>query len=158
MLTWELTPKLNSCIIPSVPNFKINTPIFCCPLFSENYLNPQAKPVYSTMVVEEFQIYGVEITGKYICESKNRICSFLPMPPNKTLPQVFIISPQADRNYPFLVSRLFWRSIFPQQKGGEEYGVEKITKIKPARVLVTIFDEFHHLCNLYILAFCFVVP
>ena len=29
------------------------------------------KPVYSTMVVEKFQIYAVKITGKYICESKN---------------------------------------------------------------------------------------
>ena len=37
------------------------------------------KPVYSTMVVEKFQIYVVTITGKYICESKNWICLFLLM-------------------------------------------------------------------------------
>ena len=28
-------------------------------------------PVYSTMIAEKFQIYSVEITGKYISESKN---------------------------------------------------------------------------------------
>ena len=26
-----------------IPYFKINAPIFCCPLFSENYLNPQVR-------------------------------------------------------------------------------------------------------------------
>ena len=51
------------------------------------------KPVYSTMVAEKFQIYDVKITGKYIYESKNWICSFLLMSPSKTLPQVFIITP-----------------------------------------------------------------
>ena len=35
---------------------------------------------------------------------------------------------------------------------------EKMTKIKLARVLVTTFDKFNHLCNLYIVGFCFVVP
>ena len=29
----------------------------------------------------------------------------------------------------------------------EDYGAEKITKIKLARVLVTSFDEFHYLSN-----------
>ena len=26
-----------------IPQFKINAPIFCCPLFSENYLNPKVR-------------------------------------------------------------------------------------------------------------------
>ena len=46
----------------------------------------------------------------------------------------------------------------PAERGmGEDYGVEKITKIKPSRALVASFDKFHHLCNLYIFGFCFVV-
>ena len=32
--------------------------------------------------------------------------------------------------------------------GGFGYKVEKITKTKSARVLVTSFDKFHNLCNL----------
>ena len=41
--------------------------------------------------------------------------------------------------------------------GGEDYGVEKIAKIKPKKLLVTSSDKFHHLCNLYINGSCFVV-
>ena len=40
----------------------------------------------------------------------------------------------------------------------EDYGAEKITKIKLARVLVTSFDKFYHFCNHYIFGFCSVVP
>ena len=50
---------------------------------------------------------------------------------------------------------------FPQQRErwGEDYGVEKFTKIKPTRrVLVTSFYKFHHLCNLNIFGFCFAMP
>ena len=61
------------------------------------------------------------------------------------------ITPQAEGNYPFLLNSVFWRSIFSTvERGEEEYGVEKNTKIKPMRVLVTNFDKFHHICNLYI--------
>ena len=34
------------------------------------------KPAYSTMIAEKFQTYIFKITGKYIRESKNLICSF----------------------------------------------------------------------------------
>ena len=78
------------------------------------------------------------------------------MPSRKILPQVFIINTQAEGNHPFLPSSVFLRSIFsPAERG--DYGVEKITKIKPTRVLVTGFDKFHHLCNLNVFGFCFVV-
>ena len=50
------------------------------------------------------------------------------MPPSKTLPQVFIIIPQADRNCP--ISRTaFSEDIFSwAERGAEGYVVEKITK------------------------------
>ena len=32
-----------------------------------------------------------------------------------------------------------------------------MTKIKPARVLVTNLDKFHHLCNVYLIGFCFIL-
>ena len=144
------------------------------------------------MVVEKFQIDRAKITGKYICKSKNWICSFLLMPTSKTLPQAFIIIPNSEGNCSFLLNSVFWRSIFSPaergvgcvyvclcvcvcvcvcvgvgRRGGERWGrgeverggrerrgrgfgykVEKITKIKSARVLVTSFDKFHNLCNL----------
>ena len=71
------------------------------------------------MIAEKFQICSFKITGKYICESKNWIYSFLLMPKSKTLPQIFIIIPQTEGNCLFLPNSIFWRY----------YGVEKITKI-----------------------------
>ena len=40
--------------------------------------------------------------------------------------------------------------VFSSLEREEDYGAEKMTKIKFARVLVTSFDKFYH--------FCFVVP
>ena len=69
------------------------------------------------MVVEKFQIYGVKITGKYLCESKKWICSFLLMPPSKTLPQVFIIPWQMEIVH--IPQKAFFENLlFPKQKGG----------------------------------------
>ena len=90
------------------------------------------------------------------------------MPSSKTLPQVFIIIPQADINFPFLPNSIFWRYFFLSRKrggggerdgeGGEDEVFEKITKInKGIGVLVTIFDKFYRLCNLYSFALSFLV-
>ena len=155
--------------------FKINPPIFCCPLFSKNYLNPQARinkmvnkhtvdyhPSPSQLISrihtliflwtpkgfispesflnfflnlyippwlwKSFKVIVLRLL-QYICESKNWICSFLIMPPSKTLSQVFIIILQPDGNCPFLPNSVFWRYFFLRRKGGEDYGVERITKI-----------------------------
>ena len=72
------------------------------------------------MVAERFQIYDAKITGNYICESKNSICSFLLIPQSKTLPQVIIITPppHAEGKFPFLPNNIFWRSIFSRAERG----------------------------------------
>ena len=84
----------------------------------------------------------------------NWICSFLLMPRSKTLPQLFIIILQADVNCSFLPNSVFWRYFFLSRKWGEDYGVDKNTKISNG-----IGHKFHkfHLCNLYILGLCFAV-
>ena len=41
--------------------------IYLSRIFPEFFL----KPVYPTMIAEKYQIYGVKITERYICESKN---------------------------------------------------------------------------------------
>ena len=66
---------------------------------------------------------------QYIYESKNWTCCFLTMSSSKTLPHVFIIILQADGNCPFLPNSVCWKYIFLKRKGGEDYGVERITKI-----------------------------
>ena len=40
-----LQPLMQMCRGPYIPFFKINAPIFCCPLFFEEYLNPQDHPL-----------------------------------------------------------------------------------------------------------------
>ena len=118
------------------------------------------KLVCFTMVAGKFQIYGIKITIKYICQPKNSCCSFLLMPPSKTLSQVFIIPPPRQKEITHSSQTVFSEDLFfPQQKEGkEDYGVEEITKIKLTRVLVISFDKFYNLCNLSIVGFCFVVP
>ena len=71
-----------------------------------------SKPGYSTMIEEQFQTYTVKITAVTFVSQKNWICSFLLMPPSKTLPEVF-------------------EDIFSWgEKGrGEDNGVGKDTKI-----------------------------
>ena len=41
---------------------------FICPGY---FLSFFLKPVHPTMAVEKFQIYDINITGRYICESKS---------------------------------------------------------------------------------------
>ena len=38
-----LQPPMQVCRSAYIPNFKINAPIFCCPLFFKEYLNPQVR-------------------------------------------------------------------------------------------------------------------
>ena len=67
------------------------------------------KPVYSTMVVEKFQIYGAKITANTFASQKIESAHFYSCPQAKLSP---IIIPQTDRNCPF--PTIF----FPEQKGG----------------------------------------
>ena len=72
------------------------------------------------MVAEKFQILGVKITRKYICELKSWICLLLLMPPKKIT--------QVSGNYPF-PSMFFLKSIFPQQKRGRIIKLKKWPKL-----------------------------
>ena len=67
------------------------------------FLKFSPKPVYSTMVAEKFQIYSIKITGNTLVSQKTESVQFYSCPPSKTLPQVFIIIPQADGNCPLLM-------------------------------------------------------
>ena len=64
------------------------------------------------------------------------------MPPSKTLPQILIITPPGRRKLSISLEQHFLKIyFFPSRKGmgGEDYGIEKITKIEPTSVLVTSF-------------------
>ena len=116
------------------------------------------KPIYSTMVAEKFQSCGeIKITGKYICESKNWVWSFLLMPPSKTLLQVFIITTQAEGNYSFLPNKVFWGSIFySAEREVWIMELKKLSKLKlrgyRSQVLInsTIFTTFTFLVSVFL--------
>ena len=155
--------------------FKINPPIFCCPLFSKNYLNPQARinkmvnkhtvdyhPSPSQLISrihtliflwtpkgfispesflnfflnlyippwlwKSFKVIVLRLL-QYICESKNWICSFLIMTPSKTLPRFLSLSSR-QTEIAHSSRTTFFEDIFSWgERGGEDYGVERITKI-----------------------------
>ena len=54
------------------------------------YVYFSLNPVYPPMVAEHFQMYGIQITRKCICKSKNWIYAFYSSSPTKTFLQVLI--------------------------------------------------------------------
>ena len=115
--------------------------VYLSKIFLELFL----KPVYPIMAAENFQIYGVKITGKY-------------MHPSKTFPRSLSLFP-SQKEITHSSGTLFSENLFfPKRKWGKDYGAKRMTKIKPKRVLVPSFNKCYHLCKLYIFGFCFVVP
>ena len=93
------------------------------------------------MVEENFQIYGVQITGKCICKSKKMNLFIFTHANLAKLSPIFISSPQDRRKLPIPLKQRFLKIYFPQQKGGGEGGesggnyekTERMTKIKLVR-------------------------
>ena len=90
----------------------------------KGFISPESwiffpRPAYFTLVVEKFHIYSVKITDKSIYESKNWICSFLLIPPSKTLPSFYHYPP--DRwELPFLPNSIFFKIFFLDEEGARE--------------------------------------
>ena len=78
------------------------------------------------------------------------------MPLSKNVPQVTIITTPGRRKLTIPPKKRFL--YFSSAEREEDYGAEKMTKIKLARVLVTSFDKFYHFCSYYIFGFCSAVP
>ena len=128
--------KLSSTSNTVTPK-RTNKGVYLSRIFLDFFL----KSVYPNMVVKSFKCLVLRLL-----ETK-----FLLMSLRKSLPQ-------AEGNYQFPANRVFWKSVFHPAQRGEGYGAEKTTKVKLMRVLVTSFDKFHHLYNLYtFFGFCFVV-
>ena len=97
-------------------------------IFPESFLNFFLNLYIPPWLWKSFKVIVLRLL-QYICESKNWICSFLIMPPSKTLSQVFIIILQPDEIFPFLPNSVFWRYFFLRTKEGEDYELKKNTKI-----------------------------
>ena len=68
-------------------------------------------------------------------------------------PKVLIITPR-QKEFTYFLQRVFFEDLSPSKKGGgeENYGPEKMTKIKLLMVLATAFVKSHHLCTLQVFA------
>ena len=78
----------------------------------------------------------------------------------KTLSQILMMTPQVEENYLFpqtLALKIYFYPLQKREREGRDYGVGKMTKDELSRVLITSFDKFPHLCNLYIFYSCSAV-
>ena len=99
------------------------------------------------MVAEKFQIDSVKVTGKYICETKKLNLFIFTHAPRQNSPPGFYHYHPGRRKSPIPPKKHFLKIYcLPSRKRG---GVG---------ALVTSFDKFHHLCNLYIFGFNSDVP
>ena len=113
------------------------------------------KKMYFSMFWKNFQTYGgimhfwLKILNLFIfihCLKQN-------------FSQYLIITSQAEGNYPFPSSNVFWKLIpTPSRKVRRErnHEAEEMTKIKLARVLARSFVKSYHLCtlNFFLFLFC----
>ena len=81
------------------------------------------------MVAEKFQIYSAEITANRLVSQKIESVQFYSYPQAKLSPRLSSLSP-GRRESPISPKQHFLKIFFPEQKEvGEDYGVEKITRI-----------------------------
>ena len=146
--TWDnrflVTPSLISYrkILPPAPLDTSATALVC--IFS---------PILNSMM-EGWKCRSTELLSpKNKQESKHflEIC----MKFFSNLPQVLIITSPGKRKLTISPKQRFF--YFSSAEREEDYGAEKMTKIKLTRVLVTSFDKFRHFCNLSIFVFCSIV-
>ena len=69
----------------------------------------------------------------------------------------FYSCPPSRWELPIPLEQRFLKKLFRQEKGSGERTMELKKIPKVTKVLVTSFDKFHHLSNLYIFGLCFVV-
>ena len=95
------------------------------------------------MGVEKFQIHGVKISRKTFVSQQIESVHFCSCPQAKPF-QVLIINTLGRGKLPISLKQPYF--LFSRKE--VNYRAETMIKIKPARVLVTKFDKFHHFCNL----------
>ena len=104
-----------------------------------------SKPVYSTVVAENFQIYSDTITANKFYKSS--FFNFSHALKQNSSPRILSLYPKSERNCPFLLNSIFWRYLFLREK--REKKVMELKKLpKLPKIFVTSFDKFHHLTTL----------
>ena len=114
----------------------------------KHFISPEyffSKPVYSTVVAENFQIYSDTITANKFYKSS--FFNFSHALKQNSSPRILSLYPKSERNCPFLLNSIFWRYLFLREK--REKKIMELKKLpKLPKILVTSFDKFHHLTTL----------
>ena len=140
----EFTSSIHPVIFLWTPKGLIS-PEYFLNFFSNLYIPPGLQKSIKFMVIRLLE-------NTFVSQKTETVYS---CPQTKLFPR-FLSSPlQAEGNYSFPPTKMFWKSIFLNREG-EDYRAENMTKIKLARVLVTSFDKFHHLQPLHFwFLFCY---
>ena len=77
--------------------------------------------------MEMFQSYSVKIIAIHLWVKKLNLFIFNHAPKQNSLPGFYY--PPGRRELPIPPEQRFLKIFFPEEKGGEDYGVEIITKI-----------------------------
>ena len=120
---------------------RLISPEYFSNIFSNLYIPPRLRKSFKLMVLRL-------LANKFVNLNIESV-HFYSWPQAKLSPIKLRILPKQ----PFL--KIYFS---PAESGEGDYGAAKRTKVKSVRVLVTSFNKLHHLCNLYIFGFCFVVP
>ena len=131
------------------PHFPWTSREFISPEFFLNFFLNLYSPPWSHKSFKVPRLLQIHLWVK-----KLNLFIFNHAPKQNSLPG-FYLYPPGRRELPIPPEQRFLKTFFPEEKGVEDYGVEKIPKL--TKLSVTSFDKFHHLCNLYIFGLCFVV-
>ena len=102
------------------------------------------------MIVEKFQIYSVKTTVNTFVSQKIESVQFVHALKQSSPPGFYNYLPSRWK-LPISPKQHFPKILFPEQKEGGRMYLKKLPKL--TRVLVTSFDKFHYLCNLYSIGF-----
>ena len=108
------------------------------------------------MVAKRIQIYSAKTTANTFVSQKIESVQFYSCPQAKLSPRFLSLFP-GRRELPIPPKQHFLKMYFPEQSEGDRIMYLKKLPIL-TRVLVTSFDKFHHICNLYIFdLFCYAI-
>ena len=143
---------------PSQLISRIHTPIFLWTpkgfIPPESFLNFFLNLHIPPWLQKSLKFIVLRLLQIYFWVKKFNLFIFTHPPKQNSAPVFYHYSP-ARRELPIPPEQRFLKILFPEEKGERIMELKKIPKLLKA--LVTSFDKFHHLCNLYISGLYFVV-
>ena len=122
----------------------------------ESFLNFLLNLYIPPWLPKSFKFIVLRLLQIHLWVKKLSLFNFTHAPKQNSLPGFYHYSP-GRRELPIPPEQHFLKMYFPEQKEGDRIMYLKKLPIL-TRVLVTSFDKFHHICNLYIFdLFCYAI-